>query len=88
MLDAFISGAGGPGLNLGPVKSDTVLPTARPRCDISSKDAVLPGAMTRKWALKTRYRLRRNTASRMKTFNCYLKADLETFYQISLTLAQ
>ena len=44
--------------------------------------------MTRKWALQTRYRLRRNTASTMKTFNCYLKADLETFYQISLTLAQ
>ena len=31
------------GSNLGPVKSDTVLPTARHRCDISSKDAVLPG---------------------------------------------
>ena len=31
------------GSNLGPVKSDTVLPTARHRCDISSKEAVLPG---------------------------------------------
>ena len=31
------------GSNLGPVKSDTVLPTARHRCDISSKGAVLPG---------------------------------------------
>ena len=31
------------GSNLGPVKSDTVLPTARYRCDISSKGAVLPG---------------------------------------------
>ena len=31
------------GSNLGPVKSDTVLPTARHRCDISSKEVVLPG---------------------------------------------
>ena len=31
------------GSNLGPVKSDTVLPTARHCCDISSKGAVLPG---------------------------------------------
>ena len=31
------------GSNLGPIKSDTVLPTARHRCDISSKGAVLPG---------------------------------------------
>ena len=31
------------GSNLGPVKSDIVLPTARHRCDISSKGAVLPG---------------------------------------------
>ena len=31
------------GSNLGPVKSDTVLPTARHRYDISSKGAVLPG---------------------------------------------
>ena len=31
------------GSNLGPVKSDVVLPTARHRCDISSKEAVLPG---------------------------------------------
>ena len=30
------------GSNLGPVKSDTMLPTARHRCDISSKEAVLP----------------------------------------------
>ena len=29
-------------LNLGPVKSYTVLPTARHLCDISSKVAVLP----------------------------------------------
>ena len=31
------------GSNLGPVKSDTGLPTARHRCDISPKRAVLPG---------------------------------------------
>ena len=31
------------GSNLGPVKSDTVLPTARHRCDISWNGAVLPG---------------------------------------------
>ena len=29
--------------NLGPVKSNTVLPTARHRCDIFSKGAGLPG---------------------------------------------
>ena len=54
------------GSNLGPVKSDTVLPTARHRCDISSKGAVLPGAMTRRWAPSTRYTLWRNPASIMK----------------------
>ena len=31
------------GSNLWPVKSDTVLPTARHRCNISSERAVLPG---------------------------------------------
>ena len=31
--------------NLGQVKSDTVLPTIRYRCDISSKGAVLPGSI-------------------------------------------
>ena len=31
------------GSNLGPASSDTVLPTARHLCDISSKEAVLPG---------------------------------------------
>ena len=33
------------GSNLGPVKSDAVLPTARHRCDISSNGAVLSGRM-------------------------------------------
>ena len=36
------------GSSLGPVKWDTVLPTARDRCNISLKEAVLPGAMMRK----------------------------------------
>ena len=31
------------GSNVGPVKSDTVLPTARHLCDISSQEAVFPG---------------------------------------------
>ena len=55
------------GSNLGPVKSDTVLPTARYHCDISLKGAVLlTGAMMRRWTPPTRYTLRRNTASIMK----------------------
>ena len=41
--NAFVSGEGGLGyLDLGPVKLDTVLPTARHGCDISSKGAILP----------------------------------------------
>ena len=36
--------------SLGPVKLNTVLPTARHRCDISAKVAVLPGTTTWKWA--------------------------------------
>ena len=39
--NAFVSGAGGRRFILGLVKPDTVLPTARHRCDISSKGAVL-----------------------------------------------
>ena len=45
---------------------DTMLPTARHRCNISSKRAVLPGAMTRRRALQTRYTLWRNSASTME----------------------
>ena len=40
-------------LNLGTVKSYTVLPTARHRCDITSKGAAFPGATTRRWAPQT-----------------------------------
>ena len=50
------------GSNFGPVKSDTVLPTARHRCDISCFKLCYPGAMTRKWASQTRCTLRRNAA--------------------------
>ena len=54
------------GSNLGPIKSVKMLPTTRHRCDISSQEAVLPkSAMTRRWALLTRYTLRR-TASIIK----------------------
>ena len=56
------------GSNLGQAKSDTVLPTARHRCDISSKETVLTGAMTREWALPTRYTLWRNTDNIIKDF--------------------
>ena len=49
------------GSNLGPVKSNTELPTVRHRCDISSKEAVLPGrnademglANSTRWASRT-----------------------------------
>ena len=55
------------GSNFGPVKSDTVLPTARHRCDIISKGAVLlKGAVTRKWTPQACYTLRRITASIIK----------------------
>ena len=37
----FVSGAGSS--NLGRVKSDTLLPMVRYRCNIFSKEAVLPG---------------------------------------------
>ena len=40
--NAFVSGAGGVRFKSRAVKSDTVLPKARHRCDISSKGAVLP----------------------------------------------
>ena len=55
------------GSNLGSVKLDSVLPTARHRCDISSKEAVLPaGTMTRRRASQTRYTLWCNTARIME----------------------
>ena len=54
-------------IQIGPVKLDTVLSTARHRCNISSKGAVLPGgAMTWSWAPPARYTPRCNTASIIK----------------------
>ena len=63
------SGAGGGGVwgsCLWPVKLDTVFPTARHRCDISSKEAVSPGRNDAKMGPPTHYTLRRITASIMK----------------------
>ena len=51
---------------LGLVKSDTGLPTTRHDCNISSKGAFLPSAMTQRWAPQTRYKLGRNTGSIIK----------------------
>ena len=62
---AFDSGAQVKGSNLGPVKSDTVSPTVRHRCDISSKKAVLLGRNNAKMDPQTRYALRCNIASIM-----------------------
>ena len=67
------------GSNLGPVKSNTKLPTAPHHCNISSKGAVLPsGAMTQKWAPQTRYKLQRNTTNIMKDLICYLNHWVST----------
>ena len=52
--------------NTEPVKLSTVLPTVRHRFDISSKGAVLLGAMLRRWAPPTRYTLWRIRARTMK----------------------
>ena len=49
--------------NLGPVKSDTVLPTGRHRSNILEVSVSPAGKMTIRWAQRTRNRLRRNTAS-------------------------
>ena len=60
------------GSNLGPVKSDKVLPTARHRCDISLKGAVLPRRNGAEMAPQTRYTLRRKVASIIKNLICVL----------------
>ena len=50
-----------------PVNAKPWVPTARHRCDVFSKEALLPaGAMTQKWVLQTRHMLWRNTASTIK----------------------
>ena len=54
-------------LDLGPVKSNTVLPTNCQHCDISLKGDVLPaGSLTQRWALSIRNRVRRKTGSKIK----------------------
>ena len=69
------------GSNLWPVKLVTVLLTARDRCDISSKKAVLPaGAMPQRWAPQTPYTLRRRTSSIAKIL-CILQAARVTLSQ-------
>ena len=57
-----------------PVKLDTLLPTTRQRCDISSKETVLPGRNDADVVPPTRYKLRRFTASIIK--------DLIWFWQL------
>ena len=52
--------------NLGPVKSYTVLPTARHRCDISLKGAVFPGRNDAEMGPANSLHARRNTASIIK----------------------
>ena len=66
------------GWNLGTIKSDTVLPTARHRWA-----ELHAGAMTRSWAPPIRYVLRRNTASVTKI--CFL-ISLKIAYSRKLTL--
>ena len=56
------------GLILGAFKSDTALPTACHRWDISLKVVVFPKQMTRKWTVETCDMLQCNTASIMKDF--------------------
>ena len=64
---AFVSGAGG--LNLGQVKSDTVLPTARYCFNISPKEVVLPGCNDAQMSPETCYVLWRSTAITVKDFD-------------------
>ena len=52
--------------NLGPVKSDAVLPAARHSCDISSKVAVLPGRNDAEMGPANSLHALRNAASKMK----------------------
>ena len=58
------------GLNLGPAKSDTVLPTACHRCNISSKRAELLERNDAKMGPESRYTLRCKAAFTRATFSC------------------
>ena len=69
------------GSNLGPVKPNTVLPTACRSCGISLKEAVLPpGAMTQRWALHTRYTLPCKPGSVMKDLILIFSFNLSVQY--------
>ena len=50
------------GSNIRPAKSETELPMARPRCDISSREAELLGRNNAEMGPATCYTLRRSTA--------------------------
>ena len=54
---AFVYGAGGLRFKFLAGQIRHSVPTACPRKDISSKGAVLPGAMTRRWTSPTRIAL-------------------------------
>ena len=58
------------GSSFGPVKSDTVLPTARHHCYIFSNRAVSPGRNDAEMGPASRYPLRRNAASVIKDLIC------------------
>ena len=64
----------------GPVKSGTVSPTARYRCDVPL-DLCCPGAMRRRWPppLVSPYMLRRNIASIMKILFDFAQEKLFCF---------
>ena len=49
----------------GPLKSDTLSPTVRHRCDVSS-ELCFPSAKPLRWAQPLVYKLRHNTASLIK----------------------
>ena len=67
LFNTFVIRACGGGSNTKRVKSDTVLPTARQRCDIPLKGEELSASVkTRRWAPPICCSLQHNTASRMK----------------------
>ena len=71
--NTFVSGLRGLSMKSLAGKLDTVLPTARHRCDIFSKAALLPRRNDmRRWASQTLYKLRRNTESVIKDLSCFV----------------
>ena len=66
----FVYSAGSLDSNLSHVKSNTELPTARLRCDISLKGAVLPGHNDAEINHTNSLQLCRNAASRMNNLIC------------------